>query len=66
MDRYTTEVVIDQRGTLQLLGNRSDGQGQGQGGQRQSYPRGPEQQGGGYAPGGYQYNQKDEEDDIPF
>ncbi len=67
-DRYTTEVVVDMRGTMQMLGNRADGGG------------GPRPMaGGGGAPGknyqndGYPdqgYPQppypNDQEDDIPF
>lgn len=52
-DRWTTEVVIDQRGTMQMLGSRSDNAGGG-GGYRQgggSGGGGYQQQGGG---GGYQ------------
>jgi len=64
-DRYTTEVVVDMRGTMQMLGSRSDGgsrpasgggysgAGSGGGGQQdQGYPQQPYQGG--------------QEDDIPF
>jgi single-strand DNA-binding protein len=34
--RYTTEIVVDMQGTMQLLGGRPDGQ---QGGNQQSAPR---------------------------
>jgi single-strand DNA-binding protein len=30
-DRYTTEIVVDQRGSMQMLGSRSQGDGQSQG-----------------------------------
>jgi single-strand DNA-binding protein len=57
-DRYTTEVVIDQRGTMQMLGSRGSGGGRPAGGgtggdfQDQGYPQQP--------------YQNDQEDDIPF
>jgi single-strand DNA-binding protein len=56
-DRYTTEVVIDQRGTMQMLGTRDGGGGRPAGGG-----------GGGYQDQGYpqQPYQNDQEDDIPF
>ena len=38
--RYTTEVVVDMQGTLQLLGGRSDADG----GQRQQRPQGRQDQ----------------------
>ena len=63
-DRYTTEVVVDMRGTMQMLGNRGDG-----GGSRPA-------SGGGYSGGGsggsqdqgypQQPYQGGQEDDIPF
>ena len=81
-DRWTTEVVIDIRGTMQMLGSRgstgSGGYGQsaqsgGGGGYGQGAPSGG---GGGYgqgtpapAGGGGDYGQPsypDNEDDIPF
>ncbi len=46
-DRYTTEVLIDQRGTMQMLGSRGGGGGGG-GGYRQGAPSGG---GGGYGQG---------------
>jgi single-strand DNA-binding protein len=62
-DRYTTEVVVDMRGTMQMLGNRADGSA---GGPRPAM-------GGGGGGGGYQdqgYPQppypSEPEDDIPF
>jgi single-strand DNA-binding protein len=57
-DRYTTEVVVDIRGTMQMLGSRGDG-----GGSRPSADGG-----GGYQDQGYpqQPYQNDQEDDIPF
>jgi single-strand DNA-binding protein len=60
-DRYTTEVVVDMRGTMQMLGTRDAGGGgsrpvaSGGGGgypQEQGYPQQP--------------YQNDKEDDIPF
>ncbi len=73
-DRYTTEVVVDQRGTMQMLGSR-DSAGGGGGGYRQGAPSGGGG-GGGYGqnapsggPQGDNYGQPsypDNEDDIPF
>ena len=63
-DRYTTEVVVDMRGTMQMLGGRGDGGGGG--------PR-PAAGGGGSSGNGFQDQgyppppyQNDQEDDIPF
>jgi single-strand DNA-binding protein len=75
-DRYTTEVVVDQRGTMQMLGSRDNaGGGGGGGGFRQGAPSGGGG-GGGYgqnAPSGGasgdnygQPSYPDNEDDIPF
>lgn len=52
-DRYTTEVVVDQGGSMQMLGGRNQGQGQGapMGGQSQ----GGQPQGGYSAPAQNQY-----------
>jgi single-strand DNA-binding protein len=68
-DRWTTEVVIDQRGTMQMLGGREGGGGApagGQGGGR----RQSQDYGGGGAPGGGDYNSpppyQEADDDIPF
>ncbi|MDL3984641.1 single-stranded DNA-binding protein [Shewanella xiamenensis] len=44
-DRYSTEVVIDQSGSMQMLGGRNQGQSQGQG---QGAPMGGMQQNAGY------------------
>ena len=73
-DRYTTEVVIDQRGTMQMLGSRDSAGGSG--GYRQSAPSGggysqgaPAPSGSGGGGGGGDYgppNYPDNEDDIPF
>ncbi|QSX30618.1 single-stranded DNA-binding protein [Shewanella cyperi] len=51
-DRYTTEIVVDQSGSMQMLGGRAQGQGQGapMGGQAQAG-----QQGGYSAPAQNQY-----------
>ncbi len=57
MDRYTTEVVIDQRGTMQMLDRRPQGgdapfdQQSGQGGWQQPGPTGVAQQAGGFGGG---------------
>ncbi len=68
-DRYTTEVVVDFGGTMQMLGSRDGGGG---GGSRPS-SYGATNSGGGSGGGGYQdqgYPQppypNDQEDDIPF
>jgi single-strand DNA-binding protein len=37
--RYTTEIVVDVNGTMQLLGGRPQGDQQGQGGNQQQAPR---------------------------
>jgi single-strand DNA-binding protein len=73
-DRWTTEVVVDINGTMQMLGSRGDSGGGGGGGYRQSGPSGGGggyQQGGpsGGGGGGDNYGQPsypDNEDDIPF
>jgi len=63
-DRYTTEVVVDIRGTMQMLGSRGGGGGQ-QGGR--SYNQAPS---GGGQKGGGDFNNppaySDADDDIPF
>lgn len=66
-DRYSTEVVVDQRGTMQMLDSRNDGSGgfnnqNNQGGGYQQNNNQQANQGGGYqqnnqASGGYQQNQ---------
>lgn len=68
-DRYTTEVVVDMRGVLQMLGRAGDGGGGG--GSRQSGSGGGG--GGGYAADypdqGYPQPSSyvnDAEDDVPF
>lgn len=65
--RYTTEIVVDMQGTMQLLGGRPQGDQQGQRPPRQSEPRStgqqrpqPSQQG---APGP---DRDPHRDDIPF
>ena len=76
-DRWTTEVVVDINGTMQMLGSRGDsaGGGGGGGGYRQGGAPGGGggggyQQGGpsGGGPGGDhgQPSYPDNEDDIPF
>ncbi|PXF32651.1 single-stranded DNA-binding protein [Pokkaliibacter plantistimulans] len=72
-DRYTTEIVVDMRGSMQLLDNRPDnGQGAGQGvsapnGRQGGAPQQPYQQ---PTPtpdySGYPQNFDDFDDDIPF
>jgi single-strand DNA-binding protein len=52
-DRYSTEVVVDQRGTMQLLDPRQGGGGQ-QGGQQQGYQQQGGQQQGYQQQGGQQ------------
>ena len=56
-DRYTTEVVVDIRGTLQMLGSRDSGPS------RPSSGGGGYQQDQGYPQAPYP---NDQEDDIPF
>jgi len=75
-DRWTTEVVVDQRGTMQMLGGREGGgaPGGGGGGYRQGGPGGQRGPGGGGPGGGGpgqgdpygQPTYPDAEDDIPF
>lgn len=61
-DRYTTEVVIDIKGTMQMLGGKSQNQQQGQQIQQQGQPQSqPMQQ---QAPA-YSQNNFDD-DDVPF
>ncbi len=70
-DRYTTEIVVDIGGTMQMLGGKSqDGQQQGaqqQGGQKQSQYQ-QQSQGTQRTPPPAQYNEPpmDFDDDIPF
>ena len=63
-DRYTTEVVVDITGTMQMLGSRDSGGG---GGSRPAAGGGAAG-GGGYQDPGYpqQPYPSDKEDDIPF
>ncbi|NVK23149.1 MAG: single-stranded DNA-binding protein [Kangiellaceae bacterium] len=58
-DRYTTEVVIDISGSMQMLGGRSGGEASFGGGQQQSAPQ---QQQAPAAP----VMDDDFDDDIPF
>ena len=64
-DRYTTEIVVDQNGTLQLLGGRRDG-GEGQSPQPQpresGNPRKSKNQGDTSTPA----PQPASDDDYPF
>ena len=64
-DRWTTEVVVDMRGTMQMLGPREAGGG---GGAPRASRSSQGQQGGGYDGGDYNnppaYSEAD--DDIPF
>ncbi|WP_107850959.1 single-stranded DNA-binding protein [Oceanimonas marisflavi] len=59
-DRYTTEVVVDMGGTMQMLGGRPQGGGQqAQGGWSQGQQGGGQQQGNwGQQQGGGQYGQQ--------
>ena len=67
-DRWTTEVVVDMRGTMQMLGPREAGGGGGGGGAPRAGRSSQGQQGGGYDGGDYNnppaYSEAD--DDIPF
>ena len=80
-DRWTTEIVVDISGQMQMLDSRGGGGGDyqennaGMGAQQSQHPQqlGPSQQGGGYAPqGGDQGGSSmpepvdDFDDDIPF
>ncbi|WP_300583561.1 single-stranded DNA-binding protein, partial [uncultured Pseudoalteromonas sp.] len=50
-EKYTTEIVVDMGGQMQMLGGRGEQQGGGggyQGGQSQGGYQGGQQQGGGY------------------
>jgi single-strand DNA-binding protein len=64
-DRYTTEVVVDMRGTMQMLGSRDGG-----GGGPAAGGRRPQANTGGGTSGGGDYNSPppypDADDDIPF
>jgi single-strand DNA-binding protein len=68
-DRYTTEVVVDMRGTMQMLGNRGDGGGARGGGTAPGPARGATNAtSDSYADQGYPQTPypNDQEDDIPF
>ncbi|GAB6906077.1 Single-stranded DNA-binding protein [Desulfosarcina cetonica] len=73
-DRYTTEVVVDIRGTLQMLGSKEGGGARGggySGGPPQGRGRGANSGGGsndGFQDQGYPSPPypNDQEDDIPF
>ena len=64
-DRWTTEVVVDMRGTMQMLGSREGG-----GGGAPRGGRGPQAQQGGGGYNGGDYNNPpaypEADDDIPF
>lgn len=54
-EKYTTEIVVDMGGQMQMLGGRGEQQGGGyQGGQSQGGYQGGQQQGGGYGGGAQQ------------
>lgn len=68
-DRYTTEVVVNVSGTMQMLGGRPLGQGSqpaGAQGQPQQPQGGPQYSGGGKPPSQASEPPMDFEDDIPF
>ena len=78
-DRWTTEVVVDISGTMQMLGSRGDSAGGGGGGSGYRQGGAPAAGGGGYGQGGPgpsggggggDYGQPsypdNNEDDIPF
>lgn len=68
-DRYTTEVVVNVSGTMQMLGGRPPGQGSqpaGAQGQPQQPQGGPQYSGGGKPPSQASEPPMDFEDDIPF
>lgn len=72
-DRYTTEIIVDINGQMQMLDSRS-GDSAGMGGGAPAAAQGSAPQGGGYAPQGDDQNQgtgmpdpvDDFDDDIPF
>ena len=68
-DRWTTEVVVDMRGTMQMLGSREGGGGGPAGGQSGGR-RHSQDYGGGGAQSGGDYNSPppypEADDDIPF
>lgn len=69
VERYTTEIVVDLQGNMQLLGGNRQGAGQGQapakGGQQA--PRSAPKQRPAQQPAGQQpYPPQDDLDDIPF
>ena len=54
-EKFTTEIVVDMGGQMQMLGGRGEQQGGGyQGGQSQGGYQGGQQQGGGYGGGAQQ------------
>lgn len=68
-DRYTTEVVVNVSGTMQMLGGRPQGQGSqpaGGLGQPQQPQGGPQYSGGGKPPSQASEPPMDFDNDIPF
>ncbi|POW54671.1 ssDNA-binding protein [Candidatus Pantoea alvi] len=73
-DRYTTEVVVGQNGTMQMLGGRQGGSSGGQGGGNNNgwgAPQQPQQSGGSQPRSSAPAGSPDEppmdfDDDIPF
>ncbi len=61
--RYTTEIVVDMQGTMQLLGGRPEGQ---QGGNQQSAPRQQSQQQNRQSAPQQQNDDSQYDPDIPF
>ncbi|EAR7757503.1 single-stranded DNA-binding protein [Salmonella enterica] len=68
-DRYTTEIVVGQKGTMQMLGGRRDGSSSGDpqqtGWGQPQQPQGTQQFSGG-GPGQHSETPMDFDDDIPF
>ncbi|ECQ6808975.1 TPA: single-stranded DNA-binding protein [Salmonella enterica subsp. enterica serovar Bovismorbificans] len=70
-DRYTTEIVVGQKGTMQMLGGRRDGSSSGSGNPQQTgwgqpqQPQGTQQFSGGGL-GQHSEPPMDFDDDIPF
>jgi len=60
-DRYTTEVVVNVGGTMQMLGGRQSGSGGNQSGQNSGQQSGSTQQGWGHPQSGHQMD-----DEPPF
>lgn len=68
-DRYTTEIVVDMKGTMEMLGGNASDQGNSQPSRQPSQPRQQQAQQPGAAqpePAGAGGGTSDFDDDIPF